>query len=413
MKRRTIKLAVATTAAAAAALTLAGSAGAGSLRGSTNHRHAGFASTQQAIRLAIARGAKPHSLGVANPKAYGRANATAAAPTATVVLGGLDNPRGVLVRPTGSAYVAEAGTGGTVKCVDGPEGTNCAGFTGKITKLQHGGAVSTFVGGLVSLAGPDGSFAVGVDDVAAANDYNLDFIATSTNGESISPKFDAQIGNLLRSQAHQAPHSIGDIDDVELSEDPDGQGPDSDPYGVAEGPGAAYQVVADAAGNDILKVQNGKVTVLAIFPNIPWVDSSGHRHTSQPVPTRITLGPDGNFYVGMLGAGDANQASVWKVTPAGLVSQVAAGFTMITGLAFDKKGNMYVGEMLAGGFAQLGNGDFTGALFKVAPNGTRTEILHGQLAAIGGVATAPDNSVYVTTNSVFPGGGELVHITGL
>jgi hypothetical protein len=411
MYRRTTKAAVAVTAAAAAALALAGGAGAGSTTVGSKKAHTGMARAQAAIRLAIAHGAKPVSLGTANPKAYGRANSTAAAPTATVVLSGLDNPRGVIVRPTGSAYVAEAGTGGST-CQGTGQDASCYGFTGKITKLQHGGAVSTFVGGLISLAGSDGSFAVGVDDVAAANDYNMDFIATSAGPDGISPKADAQLGNLLRAQAHQKPHSVGDTDDVEFGFDPDGQGADSDPYGVAEGPGAAYQVVADAAGNDILKVQNGKVTVLAIFPNNAFLDGNGDQHFNQPVPTRVTLGPDGNFYVGMLGSEEQDQASVWKVTPQGLISQVATGFNAITGLAFDKRGNMYVGELVKN-WAAANQGDFSGALIKVAPNGTRTEILQGQLPGIGGIATAPDNSVYVTTNSVFPGAGELVHVTGL
>jgi hypothetical protein len=371
-----------------------------------------LATVQSNIRLAIANGAQPKSLGKANPAAYGAANNTAAAPTTTVVLGGLDNPRGVIVRPTGSAYVAEAGTGGT-NCTGTGEDTFCWGLTGKITKLQHGGAVSTFVGGLVSFAGPDGSFAGGIDDVAAANDYNLDFIATSTNGESLGTKPDAQIGNLLRAQARQQPHSIGDIDNVEFTFDPDGQGIDSNPYGVTEGPGAAYQVVADAAANAILKVQNGKVTVLAIFPNNAFVDAEGNQHINQEVPTRVTLGPDGNFYVGMLGSEEQDQASIWKVTPQGLITEWARGFNAITGLAFDKKGNLYVGELVKDWGAAFGEGDFTGALIKVAPNGTRTEVATGQLAAIGGVATAPDNSVYVTTNSVFPDAGELVHVTGL
>ncbi|MDX6286947.1 MAG: hypothetical protein QOG53_2432 [Frankiales bacterium] len=412
MKRRTMKIAVATAASAAAALALTASAGAGPVKVGTARDHSGFTTTKTAIRAAIARNAKPHSLGQANPQAYGRANSTAATPTATVVLGGLDNPRGVIVRPTGSAYVAEAGTGGPT-CQGTGEDEGCYGFTGKITKLQHGGAVSTFVGGLISLAGPDGSFAVGVDDVAAANDYNLDFIATSAGPDPISPAADAQLGNLLRAQAHQKPHSIGDVDNVEFTFDPDGQGMDSDPYGVAEGPGAAYQVVADAAGNDILKVQNGKVTVLAIFPNNNFVDADGNQHFNQEVPTRIALGPDGNFYVGMLGSEEQDQGSIWKVTPQGQITEWARGFNAVQGLAFDKKGNLYVGELVSNWGAAFGGGDFTGSLIKVAPNGTRTEILAGQLTAIGGVATAPDDSVYVTTNSLFPDAGELVHITGL
>jgi hypothetical protein len=323
----------------------------------------------------------------------------------------LNNPRGLVVSPAGAVYVAEAGTGGP-NCQGSGDDAQCFGFTGKITKLRPDGHVATFVDGLISLAGSDGSFAVGVDDVAAKGDLTLDAIATSTNGVSLGSQADAQIGNLLRAKQGQAPQSIGDVDDVEFAANPDGQGVDSDPYGVAEGNG--YQVVADAAGNDLLKVQDGKVSVLAVFPNFPFVDQNGDQQATNSVPTRVTRGPDGNFYVGELG-GDAapnGSARIWKVTPQGAMSEYATGFTTITGLDFDSKGNLYVGELLANGFGQLDSGDFAGALIKVAKNGTRTELAKGQLDAIGGVATAPDDSVYVTTNSVFPGGGQLVHVTG-
>jgi hypothetical protein len=408
MKRRLVKVAIAAGAAGAVAVALVtGSAGASK----SNTAHAGFVSAAKALRAAVAHGAKPHSNGAANPKSFARPNAADNATTVTTVLSGLDNPRGVLVRSTGSAYVAEAGTGGS-KCISDPEfGELCYGYTSKITKLRHDGSVSTFVSGLVSFAGPDGSFATGVDDVDSANDYNLDFIETSAGGMTLGGKADTQAGNLLRAQAHQTPTSFGDIDDVEFSQDPDGQGVDSDPYGVTEGPGAAYQVVADAAGNDLLKVQNGDVSVLAIFPN-QVVQTSDGPVIHQPVPTRVALGPDGNFYVGMLGSEFDNGASIWKVTPDGLVSEIAGGFTAIQALDVDKHGNIFVGEMVKS-WAGTESGDLTGAVIKVAPNGTQTEIAPGQLTAVGGLAVAPDGSLFVSTNALFPGAGELVHITGI
>jgi hypothetical protein len=407
-RRHLVRATIATGMAGAAALALVSTAGASK---TATHQHSSWATAVQTLRAAAAK-AHPQTSARANARAFDAPNSATSSPTVTTVLTGLNNPRGVMVRPTGSVYVAEAGTGGST-CQSDPEfGTTCAGLTGSITKLRHGGAVSKFETGLLSFAGPDGSFATGVDDVAADGDYNLDFIATSAgpDGTGIT-KVDAQAGNLLRAQAHQTPHSIGDIDDVEFGQDPDGQGPDSDPYGVTEGPGGAYQLVADAAGNDLLKVQDGKVSVFAIFPN-QTVETPDGLAIHQPVPTRVVLGPDGNFYVGMLGSEFDNGASVWKVTPQGLISEIATGFTAIQGLAFDKAGNMYVGELVKS-WASTEEGDFTGALIKVAKNGTRTEIAAGQLDAIGGVAVAPDGSLYVSTNMLFPGAGELVHITGV
>src|SRR5207253_1440309 len=90
--------------------------------------------------------------------------------------------------------------------------------------------------------------------------------------------------------------------------DPDGQGVDSDPYGlVALSP--THQVVADAAGNDLLDVNGGNVSLITTFPDImPGV---------QPVPTSVVVGPDGAYYVGEFG-GDGAPAGV-AVSPSGEV----------------------------------------------------------------------------------------------
>ena len=55
---------------------------------------------------------------------------TAAATTWTVVVNGLDNPRGVAFGPEGALYIAQAGSGGSGACGPGPEGTRCYGETG-------------------------------------------------------------------------------------------------------------------------------------------------------------------------------------------------------------------------------------------------------------------------------------------
>ena len=72
------------------------------------------------------------------------AAAFAAAPAAqlstSVVMTGLDNPRGLAIGPEGALYVAEAGRGGTGPCVflAGVAQLRCYGPSGAISRLWRG-----------------------------------------------------------------------------------------------------------------------------------------------------------------------------------------------------------------------------------------------------------------------------------
>ena len=61
-----------------------------------------------------------------------------AQPAVTVIMSGLDNPRGLAFGPEGALYVAEAGRGGDGPCVNAPAGLRCYGPTGAITRLWRG-----------------------------------------------------------------------------------------------------------------------------------------------------------------------------------------------------------------------------------------------------------------------------------
>jgi hypothetical protein len=61
-----------------------------------------------------------------------------AQPAITVVMGGLDNPRGLAFGPEGALYVVEAGRGGTGPCMMLRGRLRCYGATGAITRLWRG-----------------------------------------------------------------------------------------------------------------------------------------------------------------------------------------------------------------------------------------------------------------------------------
>ena len=93
------------------------------------------------------------------------ASAALAQAPSTVVMSGLDNPRGLAVAANGALYVAEAGRGGAGPCIPNPANeTRCYGTSGAISRLWKG-QQSRIVEGLPSHATPDGSAASGPNDI--------------------------------------------------------------------------------------------------------------------------------------------------------------------------------------------------------------------------------------------------------
>jgi len=143
---------------------------------------------------------------------------------------------------------------------------------------------------------------------------------------------------------------------------------DSNPYGVASlEDGSA--LVADAAGNDLLRVwPNGDiVTVARIKPRVvpvpeefegePGFPPPGTPITSEGVATSVTVGADGAYYVGELRGfpSTTGTSQVWRIEPdsvdavcnpkkpnEGDCTRYADGFTSIVDLAAGPDGELYV-----------------------------------------------------------------------
>lgn len=311
----------------------------------------------------------------------------------TVVADHLNNPRGITMTPNGDVYVAEAGAAGRT-CFPGNQ---CIGFTGAIVRV-HDGVALPVLSGLVSAGGRDGTFTVGSDDVAVGGDGSLNVIETSLNlpnPPGLPTGAPRQLGHLLRYTNSGGLQQVADITRYEFQHDPDGQGKDSDPYGVLS-LGRGNYAVADAAGNDVFKVAaDGTLSLLAILPN--------NNVGAQAVPTSLAKGPDGAIYVGELGGEEhggtpAGGARVWRIDPrTGALSQYATGFTHISGLAFGPDGSMYVTELTRDPSMANPAGD----VVRVAPDGSRTRLGRG-LVFPAGVAVDSAGNVYVNNASVLP-----------
>jgi DNA-binding beta-propeller fold protein YncE len=319
------------------------------------------------------------------------APATAQEPygTATVVAGGLDNPRGLNFGPDGALFIAEAGRSST-NCFRLGREAFCAGGTGAIARLQ-GSALTRVATGLTSFGDRSGAFANGPPDVHVAQSGRIYTVLPSLGErppQRLRRGLRRQLGKLLRVR-NLFTATIAGLDRIEFARNPDRREVESNPYSLAVlGPDTQY--VADAAGNTLLEVTAGVVSVEAVFPNAaPGAES---------VPTSVRVGPDGALYVGELTGERApnGRARVWRIVPGQPPTVVATGFTSRD---FGPDGSLFVTEFSR----NLRRMDRRGRVVRVAPGGARTVLGEGKLSFPGGIAVAPDGAVYVSNWSVAPG----------
>ena len=211
-----------------------------------------------------------------------------------------------------------------------------------------------------------------------------------------------------------------DLGAYEAEVNPTGDEEDSNPYGILALSGK--EIVADAGANALNQVNaNGAISNLAVFPDRmvdapPFLElPPGTQIPMDAVPTSVALGPDGHYYVGQLTGFPfpVGGANIYRVPAQGGTPEVyAGGFTAVVDVAFGPDGSLYVLELAKNGlFDAFVFNDWTGALIRVAPDGTRTEIGEGALYAPGGVAVASDGTLYVTNNSIFSGSGQVLRIS--
>lgn len=328
----------------------------------------------------------------------------------TVLAGNLDNPRGLAFGPRGDLYIAEAGHGGTVCLGAGPEGPQCAGLTGALSKLSHG-QVTHVADHLISVASPDGTAAEGLVAVSTQGhniygQFALHTKAIPPNAPA-GPVIDAaraQLGHTIDFRSNGSWTSIASTGDADFAWTGDhkelqpDQFPDANPNGLETRGRTHY--VADAGGNLIATVDKGGHVSTLAYLQVP--DGS----PTDGVPTCIATAPDGSLYVGELLGGDVapGHARVWRIAD-GQATVKWSGFTGIQGCGFDNRGNFYATEFQANG---MFGPDSSGAVVKVTPEGTRTMLGVGSLDFPSGFAFK-DGSVYVSNWSTMPASNGVGH----
>jgi len=331
----------------------------------------------------------------------------------TELLTGLSSPKGLAVGPLGNLVVAQGAFG--------PPGPVLAYV---LRGRDRGATPITEPYSLVDIAVSP------LDGTGWALGPSLDDDGTVHLFHQLA---DGQIVDVIDLYAYQA----GDPDPVDHDDPPNPT--ESNPYGLtvmANGDA----LVADAAGNDIIRVTpDGEASTVARLDlqtvstdHLPGFPAPTLE--AEAVPTTVTIGPDGAIYVGELKGFPFRPGSsnIWRIEPdadgawcsvdapdpTGDCTLYSSGYTAIQDIAFDDRtgNNLYVYELAAAGVLAFEEGLETGdtppaVLLQVSRRRgeQRVELAAGQLSQPGGVVVAR-GQVYVT-DGIFSD-GRLLRIDG-
>jgi dienelactone hydrolase len=335
-----------------------------------------------------------------------------------VLASGLNGPRKLNFSPDGTLYVAEAGRGGTGASIPSPSVPGAVlsyGATGAIICIQDGKA-ERVVTGLPSLALPDGGDATGVNDIEFDSDGNayaiVGFASNPVNRDSIIqvPDF-SQLIAIDNFDGGNSWTKLIDFGTYELNNNPDGQDVNTNLYDLLIEDNTAY--VLDAGGNDLLSQRafGSSPTLEAVFPSRTATDPlTGQPVVQQSVPTAVTVGADGAFYVSELTGYplQAGTAQIYRLNAAGQPEVYADGFTNIVDLAADQSGGFYVLEYDADGIL---TGSDAGALIYLSPDGKTRTTITDELVSPTGLTLDENGDIYISNKGFIAGQGEVLRMS--
>ncbi len=340
----------------------------------------------------------------------------------TLIASNLSNPRSIVIDDRLDQqiiYVSEAGKGGKgPACITSANGDydDCYGASGAVTRIANG-QVERIITGLPSIAGPNGGFAVGPSHITLQGPF-LSVMVANYGG----PDERGQLAAADKRFGHVLTHSLvsghagvmGNVSAFEDRSNPDPDKLESNPSGLAHADGGF--LATDAAANDLLHVgYTGRVSLRYVFPKRqfpapPFMElPPGATVPVEAVPVAVVRGPDRAHYVAEFTAFPFPKggARVLRFGKRGAPTVFADGFTNIIDIAFGPDGSLYVLEMSRNGMA---SGDVTGAVTKVAPNGTRTLLASSGLAYPTAIAVDRLGQVYVANYGTSASKAQLVRL---
>ena len=295
-----------------------------------------------------------------------------------LVLGDLSAPRGLAFGADGNLLVAVAGTGGeTELTMMGPEGESAAhiGLTGRIVSIAPDGTATDLISGFPS-------YALAME--------TLGLYRIIPNGDSLWLLFSgsgpANMGafwtdSIVEYDAETlAVKTIINLNDFEATEDPDGNGYDTNVSDIAWGADGTLYIV-DAGGNDLLSwTEEGGLQLIQAWPD-------------NPVPTSIEVAENGDLYIGFLGAGLAPGAGKIEHLSGGELVETFSGLNAVSDILLDGD-TLYAVQLTV--FTEQGPGP--GSVVMITADGA-IPVAEGLVAPFG-IAQSADGALYVTFGTI-------------
>ncbi|MDQ3458156.1 MAG: ScyD/ScyE family protein, partial [Deinococcota bacterium] len=312
-----------------------------------------------------------------------------------------------------NVWVVDSGTGGdeTFEMTDpqtGETATLTAGATSRILRISPDGE-QTEITRLPSLTWP-----LGIE--GGARLAFIDGTLYATSGfwiEYVGPEPMPLMATVVRLENDEV-IQVADTWAFEDEHNPDGFIKESHPYGIAAGPDG-HLWVADAGANTLLRIdpESGEIDLVTVFEGIesPLPNPArGGAMESDPVPTGITVGPDGTVYVALLPGFPflPGSGKIVTVTAEGEVGDYATGLTLITDIRAGPDGNLYAVQI--GQFTEEGPMPNSGAVLRIQ-DGEATEVL-SELPFPTAIAFNQEGDAYVTIHGAFGPGGAVVRYDG-
>jgi hypothetical protein len=308
--------------------------------------------------------------------------------------------------------VAEGGQGGTTstegQCeqVVPPVGPYTGGNTARISTLDASGQRTTVVEGLPSTqtAPTLGNLVSGVADIAFV-DGTLYYVmagAGCSHGHADVPN------GVYRVNADGTTELVADLQAFVQANptkvtNPGDFEPDENAFSMIEHEGMLYVVHPNHGALEMVDPATGTITRV-----IDFTETENHL-----VPTAITVGSDGNFYVGNLTnfPVTAGLATIYQLTPDGQLSHFAEGLTAVTGVAFDDQGRLYVLETSGAGGPDAPIVPGTGRVVRLTDDGG-LEVIATGLVFPTAMTFGADGLLYVSDYGFGfpPGAGQVVTI---